>query len=103
MKARISFDLDLSDYALANEEDVQALINDVLLRPARSHAIKGLHAVRKRDDTDLNSKAVDMGTWLQRIKLTLCADANMNVTPLSDDAPINVTLPFEGMQQDTKG
>ena len=100
MKARISFDLDLSEYSLANEDDVQSLIGAALIAPARKLAIKELHAVRMNGDLDPNSKAINMAKWFQRIKLTLCVDANMTVTALPNDAPISTTLPFETMQQD---
>lgn len=95
-KARITIDLDLGDYPQAmSEEAVARLVNDLLLSPARAVALRGLQGARSAQDMDETARSQDMAAWLQRIKLTLCAEANISVELLQPDAPVGTTLPFE--------
>ncbi len=95
-KARVIIDLDLDEYPHATtEEAVVRLINTLLIGPARAAALAGLNEVRKAPDMDDDARAMDMQAWLQRIKLTLCAEANVSVQMLPDNALISTKLPFE--------
>ncbi len=96
MKARISFDLDLSDFPDSyNVDKVREVITKHLIGAARARHVSALHSIRKDDSLDMDVKAIRMAEGIIGMKLTLMAEANLEIAPLAQDAPVSNVLPFE--------
>jgi len=96
MKARISFDLDLSDYSGANSiQQVREVVTKHLIASARSQHVSAIHAAKSNEEASQEEKATAMGKCLLSIKLTLMAEASLDVVSIEDETELSNVLPFE--------
>lgn len=96
MKAKVTFDLDLSDMdILSTQAAAEECVQTVLLSAARAQHLQKLQEVRKDTSEDDDVRTIKMAELLKQIKITLIAEANISVEALPDDYPIKTELPFE--------
>lgn len=95
MKARITFDLDLTELGASNLDETRTLVQANLIDAARARHKALLHNARRDPDMDGETKAREMAGHMQAMMMTFMAETNMKVEELPDDAVISTDLPFE--------
>lgn len=102
-KFNISFNVDLSHIApelmldgrQPSEAEVSEVITSKMINQARAFAKSEYHRIRKDASMDNDVKAIKMAEQMQKMMLTLMAQANLEVSLMPESTHIETELPFE--------
>lgn len=97
-KFRVAFNVDLSQIAPdagVSAEAAADAVRALLLKEARANARNELHSIRLDPELDHEVRVIKMAEQMRKLMLTLMAEANLEIDPLSEETPIETELPFE--------